>query len=82
MSFNIPRAILKNTTKCRSDFSCISSEGKDLCQVASKLDAYDGNSILFCSPTNDQYCSYRKPFGEYCICGCPTRKAIHSRYQL
>ncbi len=82
MRIRIGKDILTKTTKCGKSFSCLSSKRRDLCKVGSKLESCEGETALFCEPNNDEFCAYKRPFGDYCICDCPTRKEIYNRYKI
>jgi hypothetical protein len=79
---NIDEDILKKTTQCKKGFSCLSSKTRTICDVRSKLESYEGEMILFCEPRNGEPCDYKRPFGDFCVCECPTRKEIYTRYQV
>lgn len=61
--------ILKKTTRCKKDFSCLSGE-MELCRVELCVD----NKIHFIKCVSDEPCSYKIPFGYSFVCICPVRK--------
>jgi len=78
MEIEIPGVVLKNTNRCKKNFSCLSCEKKDLCEVQE----FVGGEVLFIRSKDDQFCDYMMPFGNRFICGCPTRKEIFRRYKI
>jgi len=82
MKIEIDEEVLSKTTECKKGFSCLSSKTRDICKVRSKLESAGAEMILFCEPNNDKHCDYKKPFGDFCICECPTRKEIYNRYGI
>ncbi len=78
MDIQIDQDILKNTTQCEKNFSCLSCEKRQVCKV--KYCA--GEKILFVEPNQYEHCSYRMSFGDQFICSCLTRREIHKRYNI
>ncbi len=70
--------ILKNTTECKKDFSCLSGNRTDLCKV--ELNVND--KIHFVKCLSDEPCDYKKSFGYSFICICPVRKELYNRYNI
>ncbi len=77
MVFKIDEDVLKNATKCKKDFSCLSGE-KELCRVELCVD----NKIHFIKCVDNIPCSYRIPFGYSYVCICPVRKELHNQYRI
>ena len=78
VDIEISEDIIKLTTKCMHDFSCLNS-GKDcLCSV----EEFPGNSILFVKgdSANKRSCGYCMHIGESFVCNCPIRNEIYRRY--
>ncbi len=78
MDINIREDILKRTTKCEKDFSCISSEGKGLCEAEEPT----GYQVLFIIRKSNTPCIYRTPLGTSFFCCCPTRNEIYEQYKI
>ena len=78
MKFNISDKILRDTSKCKKDFSCLSGERKDLCQV--KPRTYKIYDYIECK--NEEGCIYQTPLDNVFICACPTRREIYDRYGI
>jgi hypothetical protein len=78
MEFQINEDILKNTTKCTTNFSCLSGNRTDLCKVEYNVD----DKIHFVNCIGSKPCNYRIPFGYSFICQCPVRKEIYNRYKI
>lgn len=79
MSFTISENILKQTSRCESDFSCLKSrkcEDKPMCPV----DYANGNNVLFLKSDASIPCPYNLPFGYATVCTCPTHFAFYRKY--
>ena len=80
MAIKIREDIIKNTTKCMDDFSCLNSGKECLCNVQSSL---DGNQIFVKGDSPSSIgCAYCLHFESSFICNCPTRTEIYRRYQI
>ncbi len=69
---------IKNATKCRNNFSCLSEEKSDFCEVKSST----GYETLFAAlnhPTSCQYCIH---YHDSSLCVCPTRNEIYRIYKI
>ncbi|MBI5664684.1 MAG: hypothetical protein HZC49_06320 [Nitrospirae bacterium] len=75
MKFDINSDTLNKTDRCRDNYSCLTGEGKCLCEVESHFD----KNILFIK-TPKILCNYYMSFGYSHICKCPARKEIFYRY--
>ena len=75
--FKIREDILKDTTKCKKDFACLSSDNADICKAEGLLS--NGLVKIECDEPND--CSY-KTFMSSVFCACPTRKEIYKKYGI
>ena len=80
MDKEISEDIIKNTTKCINDFSCLNSGKECLCNVEKTA----GVNHLFLKDDGSKKsaCLYRMGFGDSFICNCPTRNEIYRRYQI
>ena len=82
----ISEDIIKLTTKCHSNFSCLNDkynpkcpDGLDMCPVENHID----NRMVFVNFNNDYSCVYSMPFGlTHRICHCPVRNEIYKRYSM
>ena len=82
MEFKISKAILDKTTKCQSNFSCLTGEnlcgGKKMCKAKDLID-----TIIVVDYTSKEGCPYAvylddpSPF-----CTCPTRNEIYRLYKV
>ena len=75
MSEPMPQEVLKATTKCPRNFSCLnnnaSGSGPECnCRVESFL----GKNLLFVRPKENKtiFCPYLMHYGNEYICQCPT----------
>ena len=78
MIIKISDLTIKETTKCKKDFSCLSEKRKKLCKVTHTAE----NEVHFVECLDTEFCSYRMPFGNSFICKCPVRKAIYNQYKI
>ena len=65
--------ILKETTCCEKDFSCLKNGKLVLCTVEKCIN----DKVHFVHCLESKYCNYRFSFGTAFICSCPTRKEIY-----
>ncbi len=77
MVFKIDEDVLKNTTKCKKNFSCLTGE-TNICRVELCV----ANKIHFIKCVDNLPCGYRIPFGYSYVCICPVRKELHNRYGI
>ncbi len=73
---DIDKEILKSTTKCEKDFSCLRDKKHIFCKVEFCIN----DEVHFIKCLNEEYCTYKMSFGESFICNCPTRKEIFNKY--
>jgi hypothetical protein len=79
MKFNVSEDILKNTTKCTDNFSCLNGNSGCLCDIE---DCSEGQ-IHFLHPKNHYgICEYKMAFGYSYTCNCPIRKEIYNHYNV
>jgi len=79
MKFKISNDTIRNTTKCKGNFSCLEGNEECLCSID---DCSDG-TIHFVTPgSNDLHCDYKTPFGYSFTCTCPVRKEIYNIYRV
>jgi hypothetical protein len=74
----INEEIIKNTSKCKKDFSCLSGLRNNLCQVELNV----GDKIHFVKCMSNEPCDYRISFGYSFVCLCPVRKELFNRYNI
>jgi hypothetical protein len=78
MQFKISSNTLKNTIKCKKNFSCLSKQREGVCEVAEYV--YRNVQYLQCAGEAD--CIYRTPLEAVYVCACPTRREIYERYRI
>ena len=78
MDIEISEDILKKTTKCGCNFSCLTDEKKCLCEVKGSA----GYNSVCVSPQSDMDCDYINDLGSSFFCFCPTRNEIYHRYNI
>ncbi|MCX9011739.1 MAG: hypothetical protein OIN66_11535 [Candidatus Methanoperedens sp.] len=74
----ISEDILKKTSRCKKNFSCLSGEISTLCKVEFCIE----DKIHFIRCVTTMPCSYKIPFGYSYVCICPVRKELHNRYKI
>lgn len=77
MDLKIDEEILKKTTRCKKNFSCLSGE-RSLCNIELCVN----EKIHFIKCVSGESCNYRIPFGYSFVCTCPVRKELHKRYGI
>lgn len=75
-NFKVSDDTLRCTTKCHKEFSCLSQEKRDFCQIESCIH----EEVHFIKKKDNAPCRYRKAFGSTYYCNCPTRKEIYNKY--
>ena len=76
--FEIHEEILKDTKECSKDFSCLSSEEKDICKIGKGING----EVYFLECKDAGSCNYKKTFKDCYLCSCPTRKEIYNKYGI
>ena len=74
----IDKAVLKKTTRCKYDFSCLSGDHSCMCEVIE----LKGISSIKIRPNPYTPCSYDLPFHQSHYCVCPTRREIFVKYKI
>ena len=74
----IDKAVLKKTTRCDYDFSCLSGDYSCMCEVIE----LKGFSSIKVKPKPDRPCSYLLRFHQSHYCVCPTRREIFVKYKI
>jgi len=74
--YKISEDIIKDTCKCRDDFSCLKGNDECICAIEESFN----DKIYFINPDNKGICDYRMSFGYSYICNCPTRREIFKQY--
>jgi hypothetical protein len=82
----ISEDIIKQTTKCHSNFSCLDDEENPKCPVELALcpvENHIDDSMVFVDFNKDPSCDYSMPYGtDHRICHCPVRNEIYKRYSM
>lgn len=74
--FEVPAEILRQTTKCSHNFSCLQSGqcgDNSMCEV----ETAHADDVLCVSNADWPKCPYHLEFGGAKFCVCPVRCAIH-----
>jgi hypothetical protein len=78
MNSNVPNEILKTTTKCEHDFSCLKDDSYPRCKAVRELlpNFLEAQCVKYECP----YCySFSSTEG---FCSCPTRIELDKRYAI
>ena len=78
MIFNVDDSIIRKTTECEKNLSCMSEKREELCKITRKVE----DKVYFVKCQEAESCSYRLSFGDSFICNCPVRKAIYNKYNV
>ncbi len=78
MAIEIREDIIKLTTRCMNDFSCLDGVKKCLCEVRGS----SGQDTPFINFSLDRECIYCVPIKNSTLCFCPTRREIYKRYKI
>ena len=81
MKITVPESVLKETTKCEHNFSCLDSGQCDHCQNC-EVDYAAGKNILFLHLKEQCSCSYCVSFGSRHICRCPVNYYLFQNKKL
>ena len=76
VKFKVPDSVLKETTKCHRDFSCLSSGqccGIPQCKVETAI----GGNVLSLESIGNKNCPYFVSFGGGELCICQTHNALY-----
>jgi hypothetical protein len=79
MKINVPDEVLKQTTRCPNNFSCLTngSCGKfPACSVKTSYKKLDIFSVKSKNIININLCPYELSFAREYICQCPTHAAL------
>lgn len=76
MNFKVTDSVLNETTKCLSDFSCLSSG--QCCGIPQcKVEAAIGENVLSLESIGNKNCPYFVSFGGGELCICPIFNALY-----
>ncbi len=78
MRFEIDEKVLKETTKCKKNFTCLTDISNSCCEVKSCVN----DNLIFVDYKCEDKCDYKMSFGNEYICNCPTRKNIYKKNQV
>jgi len=78
MNIRISEEVLKKTTECKKNFSCLSDKKRDWCEAESS----PGYDTLFVKVKRGNSCKYLIPYVDSFLCICPTRNEIYKRYGI
>ena len=78
MIFKVDDSIIKKTTNCEKNLSCLSEKRKELCNVTHKVE----DEVYFVVCQDTEPCSYQSLFGYSFMCTCPVRKEIYNKYTI
>lgn len=76
--FSVAAEILRKTTKCRHNFSCLHT-GRCGDSAMCAVETVHGENVLCVSAEDWPKCPYHLDFGGAQFCVCPVRCAIHQQ---
>jgi hypothetical protein len=79
MDIRIDQEIIKETTECEKNFSCLTKSRRELCEI--EITLFSGK-VHFIKCKQDLECNYKIDFENESCCFCPTRKEIYNKYKL
>jgi len=88
MAFSISDESLKRTTKCPSNFLCLTNDKNPMCSKERPMCSVEVplESMLFVKDKNNDYayndCAYKEEYGSGHLCNCPVRHEIYNRYNM
>jgi hypothetical protein len=74
-NMEVSEDILKQTRRCKKNFSCLNGSGECCCEV----EGTSGYNVLFVNPESNRDCNYCTLFGKSFLCHCPTRNEIYNQ---
>jgi hypothetical protein len=84
MKIEISDEVIKRTTKCHVNFSCLNNEenpecwdDEPLCPVTREIN----KDLLIVEGNDNFHCNYKSLFGDDIVCSCPVRYEIYERYR-
>lgn len=77
IKLELEEKVLKEAVKCIDDYSCLSGNGKCLCQI----DYVVEDELFFVKPERKKICNYMISFGFSYYCSCPARQEIYRLYK-
>ena len=81
MKYVLEPEVLRATTSCVNNFSCLSGEDKCICEIERYIGDEEG--VLFVNKKSDiASCKYCMSFGSSFVCNCPVRKKIYKNYSV
>jgi len=83
MGLDVPDEILKKTTKCPHEFSCLKYSNSGHCDdhKMCEVEYADGKNVLFLETKKAPICPYRLSFAFSQVCTCPTHFEIYKQYK-
>ena len=87
MAFSISEETLKRTTKCPSNFLCLSNDKNPMCTEERPICFVEiplESMIFVRDKTNNSYndCVYKEEYGAGHLCTCPVRIELYTRYNM
>ncbi len=78
MRLEINEDTLRNTSRCKKQFVCLTGEGQCLCKAEYCLNG----KVCFIRPGENLLCNYKVTYQNSFLCSCPTRKEIYNSYNM
>jgi hypothetical protein len=84
VKIEISDEVIKRTTKCHANFSCLNNEenpkcwyDESLCPVIKEIN----KDAIFVECNDNFHCNYKSFFGSDIVCNCPVRYKIYEHYK-
>jgi len=78
MKIEIDKDIVSKAILCEKNFDCLKNENHDFCKVEFSC----SSEVHFINCLEDNFCVYKKVFGDSFYCSCPIRKEINNKYNI
>jgi len=75
----IPDFVLKETTKCPRDFTCLSVDGKNGGKPQCKIADLNGMNVMYLDSSEEVDCPYWLRYGYSALCVCPTHYTLYKQ---
>jgi hypothetical protein len=74
----VSKPIQDRTTRCQSDFSCLSGPLDSICKITRRI----AGDVFIIQCAEKSTCKYCECFGSWSICTCPIRMELYKRHGI
>lgn len=78
MNIHVSADVMRATTKCQKDFSCLDGKNRTCCEITDCVN----NEVIFVKCKHSPSCPYQQRFGNEFVCNCPIRKEIYIKHKI